>query len=285
MPRLRQVARDAASPLAKKMYKQLFGDRDPVSEPGTATGTPGNWWTVTAAVPDCFDHIVDGFAFYRSPKRVLAPQLRELGQTRAGYVVGSRFVFSQHCKSCRDVGLSEEQIQAIPSWGVASCFSPIERAVLAYTDALVLERGRVPDGVYDALRADLDDAEILELTYSTCTYAMHATMSREMDKLERNMTFLASTGATAPFIGLFGTVWGIMNSFQAIAITKNTSLAVVAPGIAEALFATALGLVAAIPAVIAYNKISKDMDRYAARLDDFANEFSAIVSRQMDTRE
>jgi biopolymer transport protein TolQ len=99
------------------------------------------------------------------------------------------------------------------------------------------------------------------------------------------MTFLATTGSTAPFIGLFGTVWGIMNSFQAIAISKNTSLAVVAPGIAEALFATALGLLAAIPAVVAYNKLSKDMDRYAARLDSFAGEFSAILSREMDTKE
>lgn len=111
---------------------------------------------------------------------------------------------------------------------------------------------------------------------------MDVTVNREMDRVERQMTILASTGSTAPFIGLFGTVWGIMNSFQAISITKNTSLAVVAPGIAEALFATALGLVAAIPAVIAYNKISKDVDRYATRLDDFANEFSAIISRQME---
>ena len=114
---------------------------------------------------------------------------------------------------------------------------------------------------------------------------MQITLDREMDKTEKNMTFLATTGSTAPFIGLFGTVWGIMNSFQAIAISKNTSLAVVAPGIAEALFATALGLLAAIPAVVAYNKLSKDMDRYAARLDSFAGEFSAILSREMDTKE
>ncbi len=127
---------------------------------------------------------------------MLAPQLRELGQTRAGYVVGSRFVFSQHCKSCRDVGLSEKQIQAIPAWAVAECFSPIERAVLAYTDALVLERGRVPDGVFDALHADLSDAEILELTYITCTYAMHATMSRalrmEYDNVDDPITEVAA---------------------------------------------------------------------------------------------
>ena len=111
---------------------------------------------------------------------------------------------------------------------------------------------------------------------------MVVTVNREVERIERQLTILASTGSTAPFIGLFGTVWGIMNSFQSIAISKNTSLAVVAPGIAEALFATALGLLAAIPAVIAYNKISKDMDRYAARLDDFSSEFSAIISRQLE---
>jgi biopolymer transport protein TolQ len=111
---------------------------------------------------------------------------------------------------------------------------------------------------------------------------MQITVMREMDHVERYMTFLASTGSTAPFIGLFGTVWGIMNSFQAIAISKNTSLAVVAPGIAEALFATALGLLAAIPAVLAFNKLSRDLDRYAARLDNFAGEFFAIISRQME---
>ena len=105
-----------------------------------------------------------------------------------------------------------------------------------------------------------------------------------MGRVERYMTVLASTGSTAPFIGLFGTVWGIMNSFQAIASNNNTSLAVVAPGIAEALFATALGLLAAIPAVVAYNKLSKELDRYAGRLDTFADEFHAILSRQMEER-
>ena len=111
---------------------------------------------------------------------------------------------------------------------------------------------------------------------------MQVTLGREMEGLERHMTFLASVGSTGPFIGLFGTVWGIMNSFQAIANSKDTSLAVVAPGIAEALFATALGLVAAIPAVVAYNKISSDLGRYAARLESFSGEFSAILSRQFD---
>jgi biopolymer transport protein TolQ len=111
---------------------------------------------------------------------------------------------------------------------------------------------------------------------------MDVTISREVERLERRLTFLATVGSTAPFVGLFGTVWGIMTSFQAIAASKNTSLAVVAPGIAEALFATALGLLAAIPAVIFYNKFNSDVARHAARLESFADEFAAILSRQID---
>lgn len=180
MPRLRQVSKQDAHSTAQTMYEMLFGERDPVESPGTATGTPGNWWTVFAGVPDCFDHTVSGFAFYRSKKRKISPQLRELGQLRAGYARGSRFVFSQHCKAARDVGLSEEKIENIRAWSVASCYSDVERAVLAYTDCLVLEGGRVPDAVFDALRESLDDTEILEFTYITCTYEMHATMSRAL---------------------------------------------------------------------------------------------------------
>jgi biopolymer transport protein TolQ len=111
---------------------------------------------------------------------------------------------------------------------------------------------------------------------------MDITLGREMQRLERQMIFLASVGSSAPFVGLFGTVWGIMNAFTSIAATKNTTLAVVAPGIAEALFATALGLVAAIPAVIGFNKLSTDLGRYSGRLDAFAGEFSAILSRQLE---
>ena len=111
---------------------------------------------------------------------------------------------------------------------------------------------------------------------------MGITIGREMDALEKGMVFLASVGSSAPFIGLFGTVWGIMNAFTSIAAAANTSLAVVAPGIAEALFATALGLVAAIPATIGFNKLNNDLATYAARLEAFAGEFSAILSRQLE---
>jgi biopolymer transport protein TolQ len=114
--------------------------------------------------------------------------------------------------------------------------------------------------------------------------AMNVTISRETDGIEKNLGFLATVGATAPFVGLFGTVWGIMNSFSAIAARHDTTLAVVAPGIAEALFATAMGLLAAIPAVIFYNKFVNDIARYGSRLDSFADEFSAILSRQLDEK-
>ena len=156
------------------MYDRLFGDRDPVAEPGTATGTPGDWWTVFANSPDVMEHACRGFALYASPSRKIGPKLRELGQTRAGYLVGSQFVFSQHCKSCRTAGIPEEKIQAIPHYQVSDVFSPLERAVLAYTDALVLAHGRVPDGVFDALREHLDDESIMEFTYITMMYSMHA---------------------------------------------------------------------------------------------------------------
>ena len=129
---------------------------------------------------------------------------------------------------------------------------------------------------HDALRAGIKER---------IGQVMQVTLNREMERLERYLGFLATVGSTAPFIGLLGTVWGIMNSFQAIALTKNTNLAVVAPGIAEALFATALGLFAAIPAVVAYNKFSADLGKYANRLDGFVGEFSAILSRQLEERQ
>jgi biopolymer transport protein TolQ len=113
---------------------------------------------------------------------------------------------------------------------------------------------------------------------------MDVTIMREIERLERRLLVLATVGSAGPFIGLFGTVWGIMTSFQSIAASKNTSLAVVAPGIAEALFATAIGLVAAIPATIFYNKFSSEVNKQAQRLEGFADEFSAILSRQIDER-
>ena len=106
---------------------------------------------------------------------------------------------------------------------------------------------------------------------------LEVSIEKQMNTIEKSYTFLATVGSTAPFIGLFGTVWGIMNSFQSIAISRNTSLAIVAPGIAEALFATALGLLAAIPAVVAYNKFNSDSKKYYARVENFSKRFLSII--------
>ena len=208
MPRLREVPRgEAVEEVVLSSYQRLFGDRDPVTEPGTATGTPGNWWTVFALAPDVLRHAVYGFRLYQSPTRLLSPQLRELGQTRAGWAIGSQFVFSQHCKSCRAAGIAEEKIEAIPSWTVSPLFSSVERAVLAYTDCLALDRGRVPDAVFAALRAELSDEQILELTYITTLYVQHAIMSRALrleydDRDEPVVEIAAPEGFSARDIGL-----------------------------------------------------------------------------------
>ncbi len=181
MPRLRQVPRaDAEAPIVTVMYDYLFEGRDPVAEPGTATGSPGDWWTVFALVPDVLEHAVQGFGLYQSDKRLLAPVLRELAQARAGWAGGSQFVFSQHCKSLRSLGVSEERIAAVAHWSSASCYDETERLVLAYTDCLVYDRGRVPDGLFEALHARLSDEEILELTYIAALYLQHAVMSRAL---------------------------------------------------------------------------------------------------------
>ena len=178
MPRLQQIPRaEVTSPVVMSMYQRLFGDRDPVAEPGTATGTPGDWWTVFANSPDVLEHAGRGFGLYASPDRKVSGELRELGQTRAGWLVGSQFVFSQHCKACRGYGFSDEKIEALKAWSVSDLFSPLERALLAYTDALVQGFGRVDDAVFAVLQEHLSDEEIFEFTYITMMYTMHAVIS------------------------------------------------------------------------------------------------------------
>jgi alkylhydroperoxidase family enzyme len=152
LPRLRQVPKDeATAPIVTTMYEWLFEGRDPVSSPGTWTGA-----------------------------RRLDPVLRELGQIRAGWAAGSQFVFSQHCKSLRDLGVDEDKIQSIPFWSTADCYDDLERHVLAYADCLVLEHGRVADDLFASLQERLSDEEILELTYITTMYFQHAVMSRAL---------------------------------------------------------------------------------------------------------
>lgn len=196
MPRLRQVSKSEASEEIRQVYQRLFGDRDPVAEPGTATGTPGNWWTVFAVVPDILEHAQRGFALFNSRRRKLSPALRELGLVRAGFAAGSQFVFSQHCKAARSAGVSEEKLQAITGWQTADVYSPAERAVLAYTDAVVLQDGRVSDPAFAALHEHLDDESILELTYAVATYRLHATMCRalrlEFDDVDERVVEVAA---------------------------------------------------------------------------------------------
>lgn len=191
------MPRAEAPDVAQPWYDLLFGEGvDPVAEPGTATGTPGNWWTVFALVPDVFEHAAAGLVLYRSHKRKIDPKLRELGQLRLGFATGSRFVYSQHCKAARSEGVPEDQIAAIPHWSAADCWTPAERAVLAFTDGLVLDGGRVPDGVMDALQEHLTDEEILELAYILGTYLLHAVLSRalrlEFDDVDEPCTEVAA---------------------------------------------------------------------------------------------
>lgn len=198
MARLSQVPRDQAPEgIVTTMYDFIFGARDPVAEPGLPNGTTGDWWTVVAQSPELLAHCVGGFAFYRSPDRELPVELRELAQTRVGWARGSRFVYSQHCKASRDNGVAEDKIQAIASWETADVFTPAERAVLAWTDALVLHGGRASDATFAALAAHLSEVAILELTYIACWYDLHAVMAKAL-RLELDDTDDPITELTGP---------------------------------------------------------------------------------------
>ena len=150
----------------------------PMGSSPALSSTRSFWPSRFALVPDVLTHAAKGFALYR--RSTVDPVLRELGQARAGFARGSQFVFSQHCKSLRGLGVPEDKIAAVAHWGVADCWSPVERAVLAYTDDLVLAGGRVAEATFDALRQHLSDEEILELTYITAMYEMHATICRAL---------------------------------------------------------------------------------------------------------
>jgi alkylhydroperoxidase family enzyme len=196
MPRLRQVPRDEATTEIQQTYERLFPGRDPVTQPGTATGTPGNWWTVFALVPDVFAHAQAGFGLLSSKKRFMTPYQRELGLTRAGFAGGSQFVFSQHSTAARAAGISAEKVADIPAWASSGLFDAHERAVLAYTDELVLADGRVQDATFARLQEHMTDEAILELTYAICTYKLHATITRalrlEYDDVDERVVEIAA---------------------------------------------------------------------------------------------
>lgn len=192
MPRFRSMSRtETDHPAVKAVYDRYFGDRDPAVELGVVPergSTRGDYWSVTALAPEILEWVEHGLGIFLvgnetypdGPSLRLDPKLRELAVVRAGWARGSQFVFSQHSKALRNTGIGEEKVAAVRYWQTAECYSPVERAVLAYTDGLVLNGGRIPDEHVDALKAHLSDEEIVELTYVAATYEMFATVCRAL---------------------------------------------------------------------------------------------------------
>ena len=180
MPRTKQVSRNGLAPELTQIYDDLFPGKDPVADPGTATGTPGNWWTTFALVPNVLLAIRDHFGALRSDEEALPAKYREIAIVRSGWVRGSQFVFSQHCKVARQVGVPEDKIMEIPTWSSSSLFDPDERAVLAYVDEVMLADGRVQDATFERLRKVLSDEGIVRLTMCALTWGAHGTFCRAL---------------------------------------------------------------------------------------------------------
>jgi alkylhydroperoxidase family enzyme len=177
--RLRQVSLAEASPEIKELYQQFFGDRDPVKEPGTATGTPGDYWTTFALVPDLLFNARESLMRLMQPGRKLPAKLRELAILRTGIVGDSRFEYSQHLKVARMVGVGEDKLAAIKSWALSDKFSPVERAVMQATDELI-GRNLVEDETFAALKQHLGDEQIMELFYVIALWRMHGMIVRAL---------------------------------------------------------------------------------------------------------
>ena len=179
MSRLRQVPKAEASAEVRAIYQEFFGERDPVAEPGTATGTPGDYWTTFALVPDLMVQARDCLLGMLGPGRQLDPQLRELAILRTGIVGDSRFEYSQHMKVARTVNIPEAKLAAIKGWATSDLFSPAERAVMAATDEL-LARNLVEDATFAELQRHLSDPQILELFYAIGLWRMHGLITRAL---------------------------------------------------------------------------------------------------------
>ena len=179
MGRLKQVSLAEASPEIKELYKQFFGDRDPVKHPGTATGTPGDYWTTFALVPDLLFQARNSLMALMQPGRKLPAKLRELAILRTGIVGDSRFEYSQHLKVARMVGVAADKLAAIKSWALSDQFTPAERAVMQVTDEIV-GRNLVEDESFAALKLHLDDAQIMELFYVIGLWRMHGMIVRAL---------------------------------------------------------------------------------------------------------
>ena len=179
MARLRQVSKADASPEIQQLYKQFFGERDPVAQPGTATGTPGDYWTTFALVPDLLFNARDSLMALLAPGRSLEPRLRELAILRTGIVGDSKFEYSQHLKVARMFKVDDEKLNAIKGWTTSDKYTPAERAVMAATDELV-GRNLVEDETFAELRKHLSDPQILELFYVVGLWRMHGMIVRAL---------------------------------------------------------------------------------------------------------
>jgi len=181
MPLLREVPLDEIkNENVREWFRRIFGDRDPVAEPGTPTGTSGNWWTVFANSPDVLLNSAEFLALGADAEnRAITPRYRELGVLRQAWLNGSKFMYSQHCKIARGVaGLTQEEVSAISGWQVSDLFTQVERALLALTDSIVSEHGRIDPKVIEVLREQLTDEAILEFAYVTALYMAHGTITR-----------------------------------------------------------------------------------------------------------
>jgi alkylhydroperoxidase family enzyme len=177
--RLKQVSLAEASPEIRKVYQQFFGDRDPVAQPGTATGTPGDYWTTYALVPDILTMTRDALFALLAPGRTLAPRYRELAILRTGIVGDSRFEYSQHLKVARTVGISDQHLEAIKGWATSDQFDATDRVVMAATDELV-GRNLIEDATFAALKSHFSDAQIMELIFVIATWRMHGMVVRAL---------------------------------------------------------------------------------------------------------
>jgi alkylhydroperoxidase family enzyme len=177
--RLKQVSLKEASPEIREIYKQFFGERDPVAEPGTATGTPGDYWTTFALVPDILKMSRESLFALLQPGRALKPRFRELAILRTGIVGDSRFEYSQHLKVARMVGVPEEKLRAIKGWTTSDQFEPAERAVMAAADEMV-GRNLIEDATFAELKKHFNDEQIMELVFVIATWRMHGMVVRAL---------------------------------------------------------------------------------------------------------
>jgi len=182
MPRLRLVSRsETDDPLVQFMYNRKFGDRDPARDPGTtASGAPGNYEAVFAHSPDILEHAVQGFYVKQTKTRKLPLRFMELAITRVGWACGCRWMFSEHSKILRAIGVPEGSISALRNWSIHADYTAAERAVLAYADCLALEHGRTPDALFAELQKHFDEEQLVELTYIVSMFVMNAHMIRAL---------------------------------------------------------------------------------------------------------